>query len=423
MCGTTKPPSLAACNARIPLSGHRASRSTLSASAATISRAMASTNVRIESRSLGTGDGFPCSRKRLGESRGFTDLTRIARQRGVRASLSTRAASSVATVASRFTISSDNESSNAPTRRAKLARRSRSPLSTNRVMVGRARANPLRFTRSSRSRPPATALDTRPTMSSDSESSAAPTRRAKSATRCRSPSRTIAAMVGSAPPTPLRLTRSSRSKPLPTVAASPVTVSSVTASRALASKRSISPTPADPPAPSPPAAFASVMIASSQQSASGCPIQLVVSHLEPMDRLGRRLRVGRIVVVEHCVGGFVLSGLDEAEHLAVVITYRRTDLDDGRNVLGQRFGLEVRGRPGLADRDVGGITERERVLPALDVQTVAIDRNPATLAEVVLLYHFHASVARNRNQQVVICLRSLFALNLLLGPVDLLDIE
>ena len=62
----------------------------------------------------------------------------------------------------------------------------------------------------------------------------------------------------------------------------------------------------------------------------------------------------------------VLAGLDEAEDLAVVVAHRRANLHDRGEVFGQRLGLEVRGRAGLADRDVGGVAEREGVWMAID---------------------------------------------------------
>lgn len=138
-----------------------------------------------------------------------------------------------------------------------------------------------------------------------------------------------------------------------------------------------------------------------------------------------RLGLRRLVVSEHRVGGAILACLDEAEHLAVVGAHRAADLDHRRNVLGRRVGFEMGGRSRLADRDVGGVAEHDDVgaLLAVHVQRVAVGRDPAVLAEPVLLDHFHALVRGNGDQKIVREVRAFFAAHPGVLAVDFLQIE
>jgi hypothetical protein len=87
-----------------------------------------------------------------------------------------------------------------------------------------------------------------------------------------------------------------------------------------------------------------------------------------------------VVVVESEQGALAVADLEEAHDVPFiggVLAGRLAALDRGRDSLDDDGRLEVRGRAGLRERQVGGVAEREDVRPVADAERVAVGREPA----------------------------------------------
>src|SRR5579885_965163 len=114
---------------------------------------------------------------------------------------------------------------------------------------------------------------------------------------------------------------------------------------------------------------------------------------------------GWLLVVEDQLSRLVLTRFQEAHHLPVIRCIMALWLlpTNGRNEpMGDHLRLKVSGGTALGDGQVGSIPNGIDVFMALDLQRVAIRREPALLiSKTRLLNHFCPAMRRDQHQQVI----------------------